>query len=109
MRRVKGNTVFRLDELLTVVTKIEACLNSRPVSPISNDFRTLFNAASANCDSGTESGGYSGESTEQLVQRYSHMLGNRVYGPFVGSSQLKQVDKKKGQSAYWNNGTTEGG
>lgn len=37
MRRVMGNTVFRLDELLTVVTQIEACLNT----PIRNDLRDL--------------------------------------------------------------------
>ncbi|XP_062710660.1 uncharacterized protein LOC134288796 [Aedes albopictus] len=41
MRSVIGNTVLRPDELLTVVTQIEACLNSRPITPISNDHRDL--------------------------------------------------------------------
>ncbi|XP_065094594.1 uncharacterized protein LOC135715104 [Ochlerotatus camptorhynchus] len=37
MRRVIGNRMLKYDELHTVVTQIEACLNSRPLTPLSND------------------------------------------------------------------------
>ncbi|XP_065081373.1 uncharacterized protein LOC135703945 [Ochlerotatus camptorhynchus] len=36
MRRVIGNRMLKYDELHTVVTQIEACLNSRPLTPLSN-------------------------------------------------------------------------
>ncbi|XP_062703843.1 uncharacterized protein LOC134286271 [Aedes albopictus] len=41
MRRVVGNRTLKLDEMHTVVTQIEACLNSRPLTPLSNDPRDL--------------------------------------------------------------------
>lgn len=41
LRRVVGKNVLCPDELLTVVTQIEACLNSRPITPVSNDHRDL--------------------------------------------------------------------
>ncbi|XP_055522767.1 uncharacterized protein LOC129716950 [Wyeomyia smithii] len=41
MRRVIGNNLLRPDEMFTVVTQIEACLNSRPITPLSNDHRDL--------------------------------------------------------------------
>lgn len=41
MRRVIGTNVLRSDEMLTVATQIEACLNSRPITPLSNDHRDL--------------------------------------------------------------------
>ncbi|XP_065091295.1 uncharacterized protein LOC135712267 [Ochlerotatus camptorhynchus] len=37
MRKVIGNRMLKQDEMLTVVTQIEACLNSRPLTPLSND------------------------------------------------------------------------
>lgn len=37
MRRVCGSTIFSFEELATLLTKIGACLNSRPISPISAD------------------------------------------------------------------------
>ncbi|XP_062714177.1 uncharacterized protein LOC134290960 [Aedes albopictus] len=41
MRRVVGNRTLKLDEMHTVVTQIEACFNSRPLTPLSNDPRDL--------------------------------------------------------------------
>jgi len=37
LRRVVGNAVFNYEEMLTFLTQVEACLNSRPLSPLSND------------------------------------------------------------------------
>ncbi|XP_065076066.1 uncharacterized protein LOC135699704 [Ochlerotatus camptorhynchus] len=41
MRRVIGNRMLKYDELHTVVTQIETCLNSRPLTPLSNDSSDL--------------------------------------------------------------------
>ncbi|XP_067122550.1 uncharacterized protein [Centruroides vittatus] len=37
MRRIIGNQIFTYKELTTVFYQIEACLNSRPLTPISED------------------------------------------------------------------------
>ena len=37
LRRVVGSTNFTFEEFATLTAKIEACLNSRPVCPLSND------------------------------------------------------------------------
>lgn len=37
LRRIVGNTMLNYDQLYTLLTQIEACLNSRPLIPLSND------------------------------------------------------------------------
>ncbi|XP_071573943.1 uncharacterized protein [Temnothorax nylanderi] len=37
LKRVMGNTLFTFEELTTALVHIEACLNSRPLSPLSSD------------------------------------------------------------------------
>jgi len=37
LRRIMGNTLFTFEELTTALVQIEACLNSRPISPLSSD------------------------------------------------------------------------
>lgn len=37
LKRVMGNTLYTFEELSTVLIQIEACLNSRPLSPSSSD------------------------------------------------------------------------
>lgn len=37
IKRVVGDTSFTSEELSTLVTEIEACMNSRPLTPMSND------------------------------------------------------------------------
>ncbi|XP_055622043.1 uncharacterized protein LOC129773533 [Toxorhynchites rutilus septentrionalis] len=37
MKRTLGNVILHSDELATLVAQIEACLNSRPITPLSND------------------------------------------------------------------------
>ncbi|CAG7724745.1 unnamed protein product [Allacma fusca] len=37
LKRVMGNEHFNYEEMITVLHKIEACLNSRPLSPMSTD------------------------------------------------------------------------
>ncbi|XP_062538491.1 uncharacterized protein LOC134206783 [Armigeres subalbatus] len=37
MKKVIGNRMLKPDEMSTVVAQIEACLNSRPLTPLSND------------------------------------------------------------------------
>jgi len=37
LRRVMGDAYFTYEELLTIITRAEACLNSRPLTPLSSD------------------------------------------------------------------------
>lgn len=37
IRRITGNSVFTYEEYLTFLVQTEACLNSRPLTPLSND------------------------------------------------------------------------
>jgi len=37
LRRIMGNTLFTFEKLTTALVQIEACLNSRPISPLSSD------------------------------------------------------------------------
>ncbi|CAG7723851.1 unnamed protein product, partial [Allacma fusca] len=37
LRRVMGNVIFTFEEMYTALTQIEACLNSRPLCPLSTD------------------------------------------------------------------------
>lgn len=37
MRRVIGTSALNFEELYTILIQIEACLNSRPITPISDD------------------------------------------------------------------------
>ncbi|RLU26233.1 hypothetical protein DMN91_000026 [Ooceraea biroi] len=37
LKRAMGNTLFTFEELTTLLVQIEACLNSRPLSPLSSD------------------------------------------------------------------------
>jgi hypothetical protein len=41
IKRVVGETVLTYDELYTLLTRIEACLNSRPLVPMSNDLTAI--------------------------------------------------------------------
>ena len=37
LRRVVGKQIFSYEEFLTIINQVEAALNSRPISPLSND------------------------------------------------------------------------
>jgi hypothetical protein len=37
LKRVVGNALFTYEEMLTVLVQIEACINSRPITPLSSD------------------------------------------------------------------------
>lgn len=42
LRRILGNSTLTYEEMSTVTSQIEACLNSRPISAISNDVNDLL-------------------------------------------------------------------
>jgi len=37
LKRIMGNTLFTFEKITTALVQIEACLNSRPISPLSSD------------------------------------------------------------------------
>lgn len=37
MRKIIGTNILSFEELYTILVQIEACLNSRPITPLSND------------------------------------------------------------------------
>ncbi|XP_059056144.1 uncharacterized protein LOC131850012 [Achroia grisella] len=41
LKRILGNTTLTYEEMATVTAQVEACLNSRPISPISDDINDL--------------------------------------------------------------------
>lgn len=42
LKKVVGETRLTYEELYTVLVQVEACLNSRPLSPLSNDLNELI-------------------------------------------------------------------
>ncbi|GFS70385.1 integrase catalytic domain-containing protein [Trichonephila clavipes] len=92
LKRALGRSRLTYEEFETVIIQVEGILNSRPLTPISNDFDNFEIKTLAENNKGNSS------SLEKMEYRLSE------YSPTE-----REVDDREGQCNVWYNGNCKGG
>ncbi|XP_018359963.1 PREDICTED: uncharacterized protein LOC108759145 [Trachymyrmex cornetzi] len=104
MKRIIGNASLNYDEMSTVITEIEAILNSRPISPMSNDLNDVQALSPGHFLIGQPLNSYSHPNLEDIqINRLSRwQLVERLRQHFWQRWQIEYLNSLQGRSKWMN-------
>ncbi|XP_018358471.1 PREDICTED: uncharacterized protein LOC108758159 [Trachymyrmex cornetzi] len=104
MKRIIGNASLNYDEMSTVITEIEAILNSRPISPMSNDPNDVQALSPGHFLIGQPLNSYSHPNLEDIqINRLSRwQLVERLRQHFWQRWQIEYLNSLQGRSKWMN-------
>lgn len=91
LKRMTGVRMFRFEELATLLTKISACLNSRPITPMSSDPTDLTVLTPGHFVTG-----------QPILAPYSEPMHHQAIGPLTSWRLIKKLEQE-----YWDRWTQE--